>query len=445
MGGGSLRGNAEITVVTVAPSSAAARSDAQLSSPNRSEPQRRADDAEARLRFRAELDELLFRFERAKRGEGNALGTLETTSRSLRELFRFLVHDVAPAPRSVVDVTAAHLLAYRDLLMTREKRTPGAQGLKAGQIAGQQTGQKTPALDERREAVEGSCLLSASTVTVHVVAMRRFFDFLTLSDVLLVNPARHIKPPRVPRHLPRNVPSVMEMRKLLSARGRKRPLAVRDQAILELFYGTGLRTAELCHLLLTDFEADRGILFVRHGKGGKDRVVPVGEKAAQALLQYLVLRRKAPASAAPPIARPIRARARSDGGPGQRRRFEMGPPLSAAWYSNAPQLFVNQFGRPMTGDAIKDVVATAVKRARLKRHVSPHALRHAFATHLLQGRADIRHIQTLLGHSSLRTTEIYTRVDTSDLARVLKRCHPRERESASGHEGQIAEPPEIDA
>lgn len=427
MGGGSLRGNAEITVVTVAPSTPAARSASQLSSLNRSEPQRRAEDAETRLRFRAELDELLFRFERAKRGEGNATGTLETTSRSLRELFRFLVHDVAPAPRSVVDVTAAHLLAYRDLLMTREKRTPGVQGLKAGQ----ETGLKAPAADERREAVEGSCLLSASTVTVHVVAMRRFFDFLTLSDVLLVNPARHIKPPRVPRHLPRNVPSVMEMRKLLSARGRKRPLAVRDQAILELFYGTGLRTSELCHLLLTDFEADRGILFVRHGKGGKDRVVPVGEKAAQALLQYLVLRRKAPASAAPPIARPVRARARCDGGPGQRRRFEMGPPLPAAWYSTAPQLFVNQFGRPMTGDAIKDVVATAVKRARLKRHVSPHALRHAFATHLLQGRADIRHIQALLGHSSLRTTEIYTKVDTTDLARVLKRCHPREREEPS--------------
>lgn len=426
MGGGSLRENAGITVVTVAPSSTAARS-----------------DAEARLRFRAELDELLFRFERAKRGEGNAPGTLETTSRSLRELFRFLVHDVAPTPRSVVDVTAAHLLAYRDLLMTREKRTPGAQGLKAGL----KTGQSAPAPDERREAVEGSCLLSASTVTVHVVAMRRFFDFLTLSDVLLVNPARHIKPPRVPRHLPRNVPSVMEMRKLLSARGRKRPLAVRDQAILELFYGTGLRTAELCHLLLTDFEADRGILFVRHGKGGKDRVVPVGEKATQALLQYLVLRRKAPASAAPPIARPIRARARSDGGPGQRRRFEMGPPLPAAWYSTAPQLFVNQFGRPMTGDAIKDVVTTAVKRARLKRHVSPHALRHAFATHLLQGRADIRHIQTLLGHSSLRTTEIYTRVDTTDLKRVLKRCHPRERESAIGLEGQREswELPDLDA
>lgn len=429
-----MRGNAEITVVTVAPSSAAARSGPPLSAPNRSEHQRRADDAEARLRFRAELDELLLRFERARRGEGNAPGTLATTSRSLRELFRFLVHDVAPAPRSVVDVTAAHLLAYRDLLMTREKRTPGAQGLKA-----------PAALDERREAVEGSCLLSASTVTVHVVAMRRFFDFLTLSDVLLANPARHVKPPRVPRHLPRNVPSVMEMRKLLSARGRKRPLAVRDQAILELFYGTGLRTSELCHLLLTDFEAERGILFVRHGKGGKDRVVPVGEKAAQALLQYLVLRRKAPASAAPPIARPIRARARCDGGPGQRKRFEMGPPLPAAWYSTAPQLFVNQFGRPMTGDAIKDVVATAVKRARLKRHVSPHALRHAFATHLLQGRADIRHIQSLLGHSSLRTTEIYTRVDTTDLKRVLKRCHPRERESASSPEGQREEPSALDA
>lgn len=407
-----MRENAEITV---APSCEAGVSAPrpEPSSPNRQSA--RAADAEAKLAFRAELDELMARFLKARLGEGCSPGTLLTTGHALRELFRFLVHDATPAPRAVVDVTSAHLLSYRDLLMTREKKMRGPQK------------KPTDALG-RREATEGSTLLSARTVTVHVVSMRRFFEFLALEEVLLVNPARHVKPPRVPKHLPRNVPSVMEMRKLLTSKGRSRPLAVRDQAILELFYGTGLRTSELCHLLLTDFDAERRILLVRHGKGGKDRVVPVGEKAAQALLSYLVLRRKAPVDAAPHIARPVRARAKAGGTYLQRKRFEMGPPLSAAWYSPAPQLFVNQFGRPMTPDAVKDVVAGAVRRSGIKRHVSAHSLRHAFATHLLQGRADIRHIQTLLGHTSLATTEIYTRVDTRDLKKVLERCHPRERD-----------------
>ncbi|MGA7990280.1 MAG: tyrosine-type recombinase/integrase [Thermoanaerobaculia bacterium] len=301
--------------------------------------------------------------------------------------------------------------------MTRERKARGPSG-----------GKVSARIEERREAAEGSHLLSATTVACHVSAIRRFFEFLTTSDVLLLNPARHLKPPRVPRHLPRNVPSVMEMRRLLSTKGRKRPLAVRDQAILELLYGTGLRTSELCNLLLTDFDAERRILLIRHGKGGKDRIIPVGEKAREALLAYLVLRRKAPPPKGATSPRPLRARAKAGGTYMQRKRYEMGPPLLAAWSSTAPQLFVNQFGRPMTGDALKDLVASAEKRAHLKKHVSAHSLRHAFATHLLKGHADIRHIQRLLGHSSLKTTEIYTRVDTADLKKVLKRCHPREQE-----------------
>jgi len=417
---GNLSGN-EITVVPSSPSTAGADapplrgSAPELSSLNRSSSER-AEEARRRNDFRSELEDHLSRFLRARFGEGASPGTLVTLRRCLRELFRHLVHDASPAPRSIVDISSEHLHAYRDLLMTREKRSRSPLIAKPGASA-----------DARREAVEGSTLLSARSVTVHIVALRRFFDFLTLTDVLLLNPARHVKPPRVPRHLPRNVPSEMEMRKLLSAKGRKRPLAVRDQAILELFYGTGLRTSELCNLVLTDFDAERRILLVRHGKGGKDRIVPVGEKAAEMLLRYLVLRRKAPTSA-PLVACPLRARAKAEGTNGQRKLYEMGPPLAKAWSSAAPQLFVNQFGRPMTTDAIKDVVATAVKRAGLKRHISAHSLRHAFATHLLKGHADIRHIQALLGHSSLRTTEIYTRVETSDLKKVLERCHPRERE-----------------
>ena len=408
------RRNGTVTVLTVENGKASKEKGPTASSLNRS--------LEASLSFRSELQELLERLSRAKLGEGGSPGSLVSYRAQLRPFFLYLTSEAQPPVTAIADVTPSHLLTYRDSLMTRERRARGASGRKA-----------TVRVEERREAAEGSHLLSATTVACHVCAIRRFFEFLTTSDVLLLNPARHLKPPRVPRHLPRNVPSVMEMRRLLSTKGRKRPLAVRDQAILELLYGTGLRTSELCHLLLTDFDAERRILLVRHGKGGKDRVVPVGEKAREALLAYLVLRRKAPPSKSPTsaaVSRPLRARAKAGGTYMQRKRFEMGPPLLAAWSSTAPQLFVNQFGRPMTGDALKDLVASAEKRAHLKKHVSAHSLRHAFATHLLKGHADIRHIQRLLGHSSLKTTEIYTRVDTADLKKVLKRCHPREQEDA---------------
>lgn len=427
----SLRENTEtsvITATTVPPSAPPALAPSlalpapfppkPASFPNRYL-EERAQEAKRKLDFRAALDELLLRFERVRFGDGDSPGTIATTRRCLVELFRHLVNDASPAPRAIGDVAPQHLLAYRDLLMTREKRTRGP-GRKA-----------EDRIQARREAAEGSTLLSARTVAIHVVALRRFFDFLAFSEVLLLNPARHVRPPRVPRHLPRSVPSVMEMRRLLSAKGRKRPLAARDQAILELFYGTGLRTSELCNLLLTDFDLERRLLLVRHGKGGRDRVVPVGEKAAGTLLSYLVLRRKVPASAAPETKHVLRAEAKAQGTPRERRLYAMGPPFPAAWRSGAPHLFVNQFGRPMTPDAIKDVVATAVRRAGLSRRISPHSLRHAFATHLLEGRADIRHIQTLLGHRSLKTTEIYTHVATADLKKVLKRCHPRERETTS--------------
>lgn len=182
------------------------------------------------------------------------------------------------------------------------------------------------------------------------------------------------------------------MKRLLAvARRSTRRLGPRDAAILELLYGTGLRNSEVCSLSVFDYDAAQETVFVRNGKGGKDRIVPVGKKAREALERYAAAR----------------------GG-----------------HEPPSPLFVTAKGTPLTPDTVRQLLTRVLRRAGLykkSQHVTPHSLRHACATHLLRGHADIRHIQVLLGHSSLRTTEIYTRVDTTDLARVLKRCHPRER------------------
>ena len=313
------------------------------------------------LKLRAGLEELLERFLLAKRGEGGSPETLTNYRQKLRELFRYLAEERVPVIARVSDVTTEHLIGYRDSLLSREKK-------------------------------RGEGFLSVNSVWAHVGAIRRFFEFLASSDEILLDPARYLKGPRKPRHLPRDVPTIWQMRRLLTARKRRRfPHAVRDRAILEVLYGTGLRNSELCNLELSDYSAEKDVLFVRHGKGGKDRVVPVGQKAREALERYLWQKRAT-----------ARGRERA-------------------------RIFLTQYGTPITTEAVRDLVERAGKRAGLKQRVRPHSLRHACATHLLKGQADIRSIQALLGHASLSTTEIYTRVDTTDLKRVLRRCHPREQ------------------
>lgn len=160
----------------------------------------------------------------------------------------------------------------------------------------------------------------------------------------------------------------------------------RDRAILELLYGSGLRAAELAKLQLADLDLQAGLVFVRQGKGQKDRVVPIGPHVIEALTAYL-----------------------------RERRGREGP------------LFLTATGRPLYRSALRYLVTQAALRAGLERRASPHRLRHSYATHLLRNGADVRQIQLLLGHASLSSTQIYLSVEVSDLHRMLEKSHPRGR------------------
>lgn len=190
---------------------------------------------------------------------------------------------------------------------------------------------------------------------------------------------------RVPRGrvLPRDL-AEQDVQRLLE-RGSPRP---RDRAILELLYGTGLRRAELCRLALDDIDLSGGTVHVRRGKGGKDRIVPFGVKAAEAVRRYL-------------------------------REERTGLRGTA--------LFVTNEGEPLGLGTLWKVVATASRRAGLAKAASPHRLRHSYATHLLRGGADVVSIKALLGHAGLESTQVYTHLAVADLAAMIRRCHPRER------------------
>jgi site-specific recombinase XerD len=169
----------------------------------------------------------------------------------------------------------------------------------------------------------------------------------------------------------------------------------RNRAILETLYGTGVRLSECVRLELTDVDLGEGTLLVRSGKGRKDRLLPLPARAATALDLYL-----------------------RDGRP----RLVRGAP--------EPGLFVSRDGRRLKPVSVQFVVWWHAKRAGIRTRISPHMLRHACATHLLRGGADVRHIQELLGHERLETTEVYTRVEIADLRDALARAHPRERRRA---------------
>jgi integrase/recombinase XerD len=192
--------------------------------------------------------------------------------------------------------------------------------------------------------------------------------------------------------------SEAQARRLMSApssyeRFRVSPaLGLRDRAILELLYGTGLRLGELLRLDLTDVDLARGTLLIRQGKGRKDRMVPVAGRAAVALDAYLAEARRE-------LARNFRE----------------------------PSLFLSWRGQRMEEGRIECLLQRYAAAAKVPGRVHPHALRHACATHLLQGGASIRHVQALLGHASLATTVLYTKVAVKDLAQVLTKAHPSER------------------
>jgi integrase/recombinase XerD len=225
-----------------------------------------------------------------------------------------------------------------------------------------------------------------------LVVLKHLFRFLYRRGYLLHDPGADIELPRLEKRLPRTILTSAEMRKILEAPDTKTPRGLRDRAILETLYGTGIRVTELCNLTPYDVDTEERVLRVILGKGRKDRNVPLTRAAAAAIESYLVKGR-------PQLVGP------------HKLRF----------------LFLQDRGGKMDRATACRIVREWAVEAGVKKHVTPHTLRHTVATHLLKGRADIRHIQALLGHASLGTTQRYTRVEVSDLKQVIDRAHPRGR------------------
>jgi integrase/recombinase XerD len=221
-------------------------------------------------------------------------------------------------------------------------------------------------------------------------AIKTLFRFLCRRGYLLSDPSAPVEYPRREQRLPRGILSRQEARALVEAPDTSTPLGLRDRAILETFYGTGIRAAELANLTTSDVDTEDKVLRVIRGKGAKDRNVPLTSAAAEAIEAYLI------------EGRPKMRAAR-------RERF----------------LFLGLRGGRINNCTLNEIIRECTRKAGIERHVTCHTLRHTIATHLLKGGADIRHIQVLLGHSSLQSTETYTRVEVSDLGKVLRRAHPR--------------------
>ena len=247
-------------------------------------------------------------------------------------------------------------------------------------------------LGRLREGDEEHQPLAPSSAARTVVAVRGFHRFAVLEELSVIDPAASVRPPAPPRRLPKAL-RIDQVEALLAAAGDGRtPKELRDRALLELLYGTGARISEAVGLDVDDHDQQEGALRLR-GKGGKERVVPVGRYATEAIEAYLVRGR-------PDLA------VRGDG---------------------SPALFVNSRGGRLSRQSAWTVLRTSAERAKISGEVSPHTLRHSFATHLLDGGADVRVVQELLGHASVTTTQIYTLVTVDSLREVYAAAHPRAR------------------
>ncbi len=238
--------------------------------------------------------------------------------------------------------------------------------------------------------------LSASSAARTVVAVRGFHKFAVADGLAQLDPAAAVKPPSPAKRLPKALP-LSDVEAILEAAGAPgTPLALRDRALLELLYGTGARISEAVGLDVDDVSGldlrdDDGNTILLSGKGGKERLVPVGSFARAALSAYLVRGRPALVAKA------------------------------------TPALFLNARGGRLSRQSAWSVLVKAAERAGVTRDVSPHTLRHSFATHLLDGGADVRVVQELLGHASVTTTQVYTLVTVDNLREVFATAHPRAR------------------
>jgi len=254
-----------------------------------------------------------------------------------------------------------------------------------------------------RSGADGRPALTATSAARTVVAVRGWHRFLAREGVTPLDPASDVRPPQTPKRLPKAI-SVDEVRRLLEAASvGDTAAALRDRALLELLYATGARISEAVGLDLDDLPpqvsepgtpAGAGAAGVRlFGKGGKERIVPLGSYAVRALQAWAV----------------------------------RGRPSMAAAGKGSAAVFLNTRGSRLSRQSAWAVLVHAAERAHVGGHVSPHTLRHSFATHLIEGGADVRVVQELLGHASVTTTQIYTLVTIDSLREVYASAHPRAR------------------
>lgn len=283
------------------------------------------------------------------------------------------------------------LLAYRRDV-TAYLRFLGAVGIETVDAVGEET--VAGYIASLRQPAGGTTGQAASSVARALAAVRGFHRYLAVEGLAAADPAREVRPPKQPKRLPKAL-SVEEVAALLGEAGGDAETArtLRDRALLEFLYATGARISEAVGLDVDDFDGQTSQVRL-FGKGSKERVVPVGSYARAAVDAYLVRGR---------------------------------PALTSPKTASRGALFLNARGGRLSRQSAWQVLKDAAARAGITRDVSPHTLRHSFATHLLAGGADVRTVQELLGHASVTTTQIYTLVTVDALREVYAMAHPRAR------------------
>lgn len=224
--------------------------------------------------------------------------------------------------------------------------------------------------------------------------VKSFLRFLAENNYIVSDPSKDISYAKKPQRLPRSILTQSEMKKLLHCPDTKTVLGYRDRTILEVLYSTGVRREEINNILLTDVDYTEGFIRINCGKGRKDRIVPIGKIACRYLENYI---------------KGVR------------------PALIRNPFNN--HLFLSMKGNRLSKNMLWEIVKRYAREAKIKKNIFPHTFRHTCATLMLRNQANIRHIQELLGHSSLDSTQVYASVSITDLKEVHSRCHPRERDT----------------
>lgn len=235
------------------------------------------------------------------------------------------------------------------------------------------------------------------TVSLKIRTVKRFFEFLEASNHVLINPAEYLKEPKKETRLPRMVLTESEVRKILDQPNLSTRIGIRDRTILEVFYSTGIRLAEMINLTIFDCDLQGGMLRVNKGKFAKDRVVPLGRHAVKFLKEYIT---------------------------------NVRPYFTKKVWSTSGQriLFLNKYGSPLSTQVTAIMIRGYAKAAGFNKKITAHVFRHTFATQLVKNGADITAVQKMLGHSDLSVTHLYTRVAGVEVKKTHRQRHPREKD-----------------